>query len=432
MTPGEQPTWAAPYRAAPVDTRVALPGSKSLTNRHLVLAALADGDSRVRNRLRSRDTDLMVEALRRLGATITDSDDGTTRIVPAGSSDDPPGGDPVELDCGLAGTVMRFVPAVAAALGRSARFDGDARARERPMGPVIAALRALGVTVVDDGSETLPFTVHGERPVTGGRLDLDASASSQFVSALLLAAPRFADGLDLRHTGASLPSLPHIAMTVTELRRRGAEVRTPEPGRWVVGGGPIAATDVDVEPDLSNAGAFVAAALVTGGTMLVSGWPETTDQAGNAWRDIAVAFGAEVRAEADGLRFTAGSGLPGVQLDMSDIGELAPVVAAVAAFAEEPSDLTGIGHLRGHETDRLRALACEIGRLGGTVHEAPDGLRIVPSPLRPATLHTYADHRMAHAAAVLGLGVRGVRVIDIGTTAKTFPGFAATWERVMG
>ena len=415
--------WSAPRPSGPVDATVLLPGSKSQTNRALVLAAIADGVSAIHLPLVARDTELMATALEALGARIDRGDDTwtVTPITPVGSA---------SVDCGLAGTVMRFVPPVAALGTGEVRFDGDPRARERPMGTTISSLRDLGVRVDDDGRSSLPFTVHGSGSVRGGSLTVDASASSQFVSALMLVAPRFAEGLDLRHEGGTLPSLPHVAMTVTELRRRGVVV-DEAPARWHVQPGPVKALDVTIEPDLSNAGPFVAAALATGGRVRVRHWPQQTDQAGDAWRDLVTAFGGAAERDGDDLVVTGPSTLDGVDLDLHDVGELTPVVAALAALAAGPSTLTGIAHLRGHETDRLAALATEINRLGGDVEERPDGLVITPAPLHGGRFATYDDHRMAHAAAVIALQVDDVVVENIGTTAKTYPGFADDWTELV-
>ncbi|GAA3545521.1 3-phosphoshikimate 1-carboxyvinyltransferase 1 [Aeromicrobium flavum] len=413
--------WHAPRREHPADVDVLLPGSKSQTNRALVLAAIADGPSSIHLPLAARDTELMAAALVSLGARI-DRDGDTWTVTPITPVE------AAEVDCGLAGTVMRFVPPVAALGAGTVRFDGDPRARERPMGTTISSLRDLGVRIDDEGTASLPFTLHGTGAVRGGALTVDASASSQFVSALLLVAPRFAEGLDLRHAGGPLPSLPHVAMTVTELRRRGVVVDVSD-GRWQVHPGPVKALDVTIEPDLSNAGPFVAAALATAGRARVRHWPEQTDQAGDAWRDLAVAFGGQVARDGADLVVTGPERLRGVDLDLHDVGELTPVVAALAALADGPSTLTGIEHLRGHETDRLTALATEITRLGGNVVERTDGLVITPAPLHGGAFATYDDHRMAHAAAVLGLRVDDLVVENIGTTAKTYPAFADDWER---
>lgn len=418
--------WLAPYRDTPFVGEVLVPGSKSLTNRVLILAALADGPSVLTRPLGSRDTTLMLGALTVLGATI--ERDGVTWTITPSPWDRV---EPVDIDCGLAGTVMRFVPPLAGLGTAPVTFDGDPHARVRPMGTTIATLRALGIQVDDDGRGALPFTVHGAGHVAGGHLEVDASSSSQFVSALLLAAARFDKGIDLRHTGASLPSMPHIDMTVAELRRRGVRVDTDEPNRWHVHPGPISALDVEIEPDLSNAGVFIGAALVTGGQVRVRNWPQHTDQAGDAWRTIVPAFGGTVESDGADLIFAAGPALKGVELDLHDVGELTPVIAAIAALADGPSTLVGVAHLRGHETDRLKALVTEINRLGGDAEELDDGLLIRPRPLHGETFQTYDDHRMAHAAVVLGLRVPELHVENVVTTVKTYPNFAPVWERLM-
>ena len=435
MTP---PAWPAPHRSTPCDGSVAVPGSKSLTNRALVLAALADEPSVISRPLVSRDTELMAAALTQLGAAVDTSDARSWNVTPGSTGAD----DPVDIDCGLAGTVMRFAPAVAALGSAPVRFDGDPRARQRPMDTTIAGLRALGVSVrEEDAPGALPFTVQGGSvggaPLDGGTVRIDASASSQFVSALLLVGPRLRDGLDLVHVGASVPSQPHIDMTVTELRRRGVQVEvdrgldTGTP-RWSVRPGPIDGLDVEIEPDLSNAGPFVAAALVTAGRIRVEHWPTTTDQAGDHWPAIVEAFGGRAARDGDDLVVEGPEELRGVDLDLHDVGELTPVVAAIAALAGSPSTLTGIAHLRGHETDRLSALATEINALGGHVTELDDGLRIEPRPLHGGVFGTHHDHRMAHAAVVLGLRVADLQVEDIATTSKTWAEFADVWQLAMG
>ncbi|QYJ05679.1 3-phosphoshikimate 1-carboxyvinyltransferase [Nocardioides panacisoli] len=411
--------WPAPVATAPVDATVRLPGSKSLTNRALVLAALADGPSVVRRALRSRDTELMARALTSLGATV-DTEGEDWAVTPGTATDD------TTIDCGLAGTVVRFVPPVAA-LGRGdATLDGDAHLRNRPVGEVLAALRDLGVTVTGDG---VPFTVHGEGGVPGGRVTIDASTSSQFVSALLLAGARFEQGVDVRHDGKPIPSLPHVAMTVAMLRERGVAVDDADANRWVVSPGAIAALDTEIEPDLSNAGPFLALAAVTGGTVTVRDWPSATTQAGDAWRDLLARMGCTVTHLEHGLQVTgpAPGTLQGIDADLHDVGELTPVVAALCAVAATPSHLTGVGHIRGHETDRLAALAAELGGLGAAVTELPDGLRFTPAPLHGGRFRTYADHRMAHAGVVVGAAAPDVLVEDVATTSKTFPDFAGFW-----
>lgn len=420
--------WPAPVARRPVDATVRLPGSKSLTNRALVLAALADGPSVVRRALRSRDTELMAAALTALGARLDTSGEDWT-VTPLATAAGPVA---AEVDCGLAGTVMRFVPPAAGLVPGTVAFDGDPHMRTRPVGPVLEALRDLGVAVDDDGRGTLPFSVSGTGAVPGGTVVIDASESSQFVSALLLAGARYDDGIDVRHDGKPIPSLPHVQMTIAMLRDRGVVVDDGEADRWAVAPGPIAARDEVVEPDLSNAGAFLALAAVSGGSVTVRDWPEHTTQAGAAWRDLLARMGCSVEQTPDGLRVTGPAdgarGLRGIDADLHDVGELTPVVAALCAVAASPSRLTGIAHIRGHETDRLAALAAELGGLGADVTEHPDGLAIRPAALHGGVFRTYADHRMAHAGVVVGAAVPDVLVEDVATTSKTFPDFAGHWS----
>ena len=427
MTASPSAVWSAPYSGRPVCATASPPGSKSITNRALILAALSDGPSLVRRPLRARDTELMAQALRGLGVEVVDSGDDW-QVTPGSMRG------PANIDCGLAGTVMRFVPPVACLADGPVRFDGDPRARERPMSQIISALRDLGATVEDEGAATLPFTVQGTGSLRGGRVTLDASSSSQFVSALLLTGARFDGGVEVRHVGPSVPSRPHIDMTVRMLRERGVAVETDTSGeaeRWMVGAGAVRALDVEVEPDLSNAAPFLAAALATGGEVVVPRWPADTDQAGDHLRRLLASMGARVERDGDALVVRGPRRVDGVDVDLHDVGELTPVVAALCALAGSPSRLRGIAHLRGHETDRLKAIAAEINALGGDVRETDDGLEIRPRRMRGGLFHTYADHRMAHAGAVLGLVVPGVEVEDIATTSKTYPGFAADWESLL-
>ncbi|WP_299441056.1 3-phosphoshikimate 1-carboxyvinyltransferase [uncultured Phycicoccus sp.] len=417
--------WEAPAVTDPVDARVLLPGSKSLTNRYLVLAALASESSRLRAPLRSRDTHLMAQALRTLGAHVQDVDDGDWLVTPAPIR----GGGSV--DCGLAGNVMRFVPPVAGLAHGPVSFDGDDAARHRPMAPVLHALRTIGVRVEDDGRGGLPFTVHGTGSVRGGAVTIDASASSQFVSGLLLSAARFDEGITVRHEGRALPSLPHIEMTVETLRDAGVVVDDADPHTWRVEPSEVNALDVQVEPDLSNAAQFLAAALVTGGRVHVPGWPQYTTQGGDFIREVVDMMGAEVVLDRSGLTVTGGDGIGGIDVDLHDSSELTPVVAALAALADGPSVIRGVAHIRGHETDRLAALHAELAGLGCGVDETADGLRITPRPLHGGVWHTYADHRMVMAGAVLGLAVPGVLVQDVGTVAKTMPEFTTLWDRML-
>ncbi len=423
MAPTAVSGWQAPHASGPIVACLRVPGSKSITNRALLLAALASRPSTICRPLVARDTRLMMDALRALGVDITEASEAVT-VVPRALRG------PALVDCGLAGTVMRFVPPVAALADGEVAFDGDARARERPMGEILQALRALGVSL-DPRAAALPFTLSGRGAVDGGAVTLDASSTSQFISALLLAAPHYRYGVDVRHDGKPVPSLPHIALTIAMLRERGVSVDDDEPNRWVVQPGPVEAVNVDVEPDLSNAAPFLAAAVVTGGAVTVRGWPRSTSQAGDQLRAIWQQMGADVELDDGGLTVRGPQDISGIDIDLHEVGELVPVLAAVAALADSPSHLRGIAHLRGHETDRLAALSTELRLLGCDVRETPDGLDIAPRPLSGGLFHAYDDHRMAHAAAVLGLAVEGIRLDDVAATSKTHPDFVGAWTAML-
>lgn len=427
----EETLWVAPLATAPTTAVLSLPGSKSLTNRELVLSALADGPSLLRAPLHSRDSDLMVEALRELG-TVIEQVPGAGEYGPdllvtpveelSGS---------VTIDCGLAGTVMRFLPPLAGLALGPTTFDGDVAARRRPMATTISSLRELGVDINDDGRPVLPFTVHGTGNISGGAITIDASLSSQFVSGLLLAAARFDNGLKLTHDGERLPSIPHIEMTIATLAGRGVEVESPQLGQWIVSPGTIKAADVDIEPDLSNAAPFLSAAVVTGGSVTITGWPAETTQIGARLIDLLPLFGATVTREGDRVTVTGGESIRGVTLDLPEGGELVPNLVALAALASEPSTITGIGHIRHHETDRLAALVTEINKLGGKVTELEDGLHIEPAELHGGVWLSYEDHRMATTGAIIGLAVEGVEIENIATTSKTLPQFAELWHSML-
>lgn len=432
-SPDSDPSgWSAPTAAGPLRATVTVPGSKSLTNRELVLAALADGQSRLSAPLHSDDSARMVEALRALGVA-----------VHAEPGEGPFGDDLVvtptwplhaggEVDCGQAGTVMRFVSPVAGFADNDVSVTAHETALHRPMGEMIRALRDVGVDIDDAGHWSLPFLVRGRGHVRGGEVTIDASASSQFVSGLLLAAPRFDVGLHLRHSGRRLPSMPHIDMTIEALARRGVHVERPAPGEWVVPAGPIRAKDVAIEPDLSNAAPFLAAAMVAGGSVAVTGWPLHSTQPGAMLTDILALMGARVVRRSGALTVTAGDAVAGVDLDLSAAGELTPTLFALAAFADSPTTLYGIGHIRGHETDRIAALVDNLRSLGGEAHELDDGIRVEPRPLRGGLWRAYHDHRLATAGALIGLAVPGVVIDDIGTTAKTMPQFPELWRGMLG
>ena len=467
LSPGDWPAPLAPAssEAAGKNALVHIPGSKSLTNRYLLLAALADSPSYLRAPLHSRDSALMIEALRQLGAGIelvpTDSPFGPVeKVTPLDFAQAQPHA--VSIECGLAGTVMRFVPALAALLPGEFAFDGDPHARQRPMGPVLEGLRQLGVQVdCEQGENALPFVLHSpglasaagvsEAPV----VRIDASTSSQFVSALLLMAPRLPQGMVLVHEGSSVPSIPHIQMTVEALRQMGIRVQEHYPSqgneaeggeyRWTVHPGSFPGFEMTIEPDLSNAGPFLAAAVVTGESVTIPHWPEPaadssagTTQVGDMWRELLPALGAQVRYAEGRLTVTGPAQLPegDFSFDLSAGGELAPTMAAACAFVKGRVELTGIAHLRGHETDRLAALAAEINRLGGAAHDTADSLVIeapIPAAAEAAQVlaRTYDDHRMATFAAIIGLRRPNVVVQNVATVAKTMPEFTAMWEDML-
>ena len=414
--------WAAPLAKSAISAQVSIPGSKSLTNRELVLSALASGPSEILNPLESRDSSLMIEALRSLGSEI-ESTPNSLLITPK------PISGPAQIDCGLAGTVMRFVPPVAALAKGEVSFDGDLAARSRPMKTTVDSLRSLGVEVSGSG---LPFTIHGTGEVLGGEVSLDASESSQFVSGLLLVAARFKNGLTLNHVGNHLPSMPHIEMTIDTLAKRGVVVTKVSDTSWRVDPVEISGRTVKIEPDLSNAGPFMAAALVAGGTVTIENWPESTTQVGNDFIELLTLMGGHVSRTGTGISVTGTGEIKGIEIDLSSAGELTPVIAALAALANSKSVITGVAHLRGHETNRLKALADEINSIGGQAIETEDGLIIEPSELRGGLWRTYGDHRMATAGAIIGLRVPGIEIEDITVTSKTMPGFESLWGKMLG
>ncbi|PRY31511.1 3-phosphoshikimate 1-carboxyvinyltransferase [Pseudosporangium ferrugineum] len=413
--------WTAPVATGPVASAVRLPGSKSMTARALVLSALAGGPSEIRRPLRARDTTLMAAGLRALGVAVDTTGADAWTVVPG------PLRGPATVDVGLAGTIMRFAPPVAALAEGTVTFDGDPHARNRPLRPIVEALRSLGVDIDASPSGGLPLVVRGTGTVGGGEAVIDASGSSQFVSGLLLSAPRFAKGLVLRHEGPPVPSAPHLRMTTHMLRAAGALVDESVPDVWTVEPGALSGRTWDIEPDLSGAAPFFAAAMVTGGAVTLAGWPRDSWQPAGVVTGLLTALGAEVSQDEDGLTVRGTGALHGIDADLSEVSELTPVVAALAALADSPSALRGVAHIRGHETDRIAALARELGRAGAGVVEHPDGLEITPGPLRATTWETYADHRMAHAAAVIGLAVEGTALTDVACTSKTLPEFPELW-----
>ena len=418
--------WPAPFRGrTPVHAQVRIPGSKSVTNRALILASLATSPSTIRKPLISRDSELMSAGLSALGISITGSDEAL-QITSA------PLRGPARVDVGNAGTVMRFLPPLAAFAQGDISFDGDPRSYERPLGPVIKALEELGIEIEHGGRYSLPMVIKARGKVKGGALTIDASASSQFLSALLLVAPSMEEGITVTHRGGALPSMPHIEMTVAMLRDFGADVTVdPAAQTWSVKAGALHGKDLVIEPDLSNASPFLSIAMVCGGSITISDWPRATTQPGDQLRDIFTQMGASVELNDDGLTLTGGSSIHGLDIDLHDVGELTPSIAALAALADSPSHLRGIGHLRLHETDRLAALTREINSLGGNVVEEETALHITPAPLHAGVFHTYEDHRLATAGAVIGLVTPGIEVENVATTRKTLPDFPGLWNSLV-
>jgi 3-phosphoshikimate 1-carboxyvinyltransferase len=429
--PPRRRPWAAPTATGPVTATVRLPGSKSMTARALILSALADGPSVIERPLRARDTELMSAGLRAIGVAVDTAGEERWQVEPG------PLRGPARVDVGLAGTIMRFLPPVAALADGTVEFDGDPHARKRPMGPIVEALRSLGVVIDSSPTGGLPLTVRGSGLVEGGEVVIDASASSQFVSGLLLSAPRFGKGLVLRHEGPPVPSAPHLRMTTHMLRAAGAVVDESVPDVWTVEPGALHGRTWVIEPDLSGAAPFFAAAMVTGGSVTLAGWPSGRSSGlggpAESWQPVGQVIellrglGAAVTLDESGLTVRGTGELHGITASLSELSELTPVISALAALADGPSELRGVEHIRGHETDRIAALATELGKVGAAVTEFRDGLRIEPRPLHAASFETYADHRMAHAAAVIGLAVPGISLTDVACTSKTLPEFPELW-----
>jgi 3-phosphoshikimate 1-carboxyvinyltransferase len=468
MNPDKE-LWSAPFApSVPLNASLSIPGSKSMMARALIRAALSNAPTLIKRPLVSRDSELMRDGLRVLGVGIEESSElwriTPAHLMPVGRSterSDKEGSSALEgsrskeIDVGNAGTVMRFLPPVAALSHGEFRFDGDARSHERPLAPMIKALESLGVRIDHDGRYALPMTVYGSGRVQGGEIEIDASLSSQFISSLLLAAPAMIDGLIIKDIGPTLPSIPHIEMTIAALEQDGVNVesgvesgveRKSEGGKrwWKVS--PHSAGDevrtIEIEPDLSNAAPFLAAALLVGGRVAIENWPRATRQPGDALREILTAMGGRLTREGADIVIQASgkrSDIKGIDIDLSDEGELAPTIAAIAAFASSPSHLRGIGHLRLHETDRVSALATELRKVGAIVIEGADQLQITPAPAEietppreAVTIASYDDHRIATLGALVGLMLPGTLVENIATTRKTITDFPALWSQLLG
>ena len=376
----------------------------------------------------------MVAGLKAMGVGILDTQidgDFAWQVTPAKLRG------PAKVDVGNAGTVMRFLPPLSALADGDIAFDGDPRSYERPLAPVIAALEELGIEIDHGGRYSLPMVVKGKGAIPGGALTIDASASSQFLSALLLIGTSTKNGITATHKGGSLPSMPHIDMTVQMLRDFGAQVSVDKSAQsWSVAAGKLSGVDLVIEPDLSNAAPFLSIAMVCGGSVTIADWPKETTQPGDQLREILTQMGAQVLLSAAGLKITGTDSIHGIDIDLHDVGELTPAIAALAALADSPSHLRGIGHLRLHETDRLAALTHEIKSLGGNVVEEETSLRITPAGkfgagLHGGTFHTYDDHRLATAGAVIGLVVPGIEIENVATTRKTLPDFPGLWQSLI-
>jgi 3-phosphoshikimate 1-carboxyvinyltransferase len=426
--------WSAPFRGGltsvgePINAKISIPGSKSATNRALILAAIAKTPSRLRKPLSSRDADLMVKGLQSLGCKIDEiktAQGFDYQITPQKLTG------PTQIDVGNAGTVMRFLPPIASLATGLIYFDGDARSHERPLEPVIKALEQLGASIEHGNKYRLPLTINGSGEIKGGEVEVDASASSQFISALMLLGPATKNGLTIKNIGKSLPSMPHIEMTIQMLRQFGATVEVNE-NSWTVKSGDLSGQDLTIEPDLSNAAPFMAAAMICGGSVEILDWPKSTSQPGDQLRDIFAKMGAKIEQNIEGLKISGSSKINGIDIDLHNVGELTPSIAAVAALASTPSTLRGIAHLRLHETDRLAALANEINNLGGDVTEGPGELLIKPAKLVASQIFkSYEDHRMATAGAIIGLAVKDLIVENIETTKKTLPDFPGMWQEML-
>ena len=440
MNQSQVSKWNAPSSSKELNATITIPGSKSVMNRALILAALADSPSRLIRPLHSRDTELMAKALRALGIGITetnnDSDEEVWEVTPA------PLFGPASIDVGNAGTVMRFMLPIAALAKGLINFDGDPRSHERPLGPLIKALEDLGVLIDHKNRYSLPLLINGSGLISGGEIAVDASKSSQFLSALLLAGSRMRDGLTLRNSSTSLPSQPHIDMTLAMLRDFGAKVEVSSKNNsqtWSVNAGNLKGRELVIEPDLSNAAPFMAAPMICGGSVIIRDWPKVTTQPGDRLREIFTSMGARIEfvesKDMRGLKVSGTGEIRGIEIDLHDEGEVTPSIAALAALASSPSYLKGIGHLRLHETDRLTALANEINALGGKVTEEEGALRIEPAKLKlnanENLFRTYEDHRMATAGAIIGLALPGLVIENIETTRKTLPDFPGLWSETL-
>jgi 3-phosphoshikimate 1-carboxyvinyltransferase len=411
----------------PPDVTVAVPGSKSLTNRALIAAALARGSSQLEGILLADDTEAMLDGLARLGIAVEVDRAGHRATVTGCGGTVPPG--PATVDVRLSGTTARFLaPLVALGRGRYV-LDAAPPFRARPMGPVLDALLALGARIEDLGEPGhLPVAVHTEG-VRGGHVRVAGDVSSQFLSGLLLAGPAVPDGLTVELT-TDLVSVPYVELTLGTMAAFGARVERPHPRRFDVQPGGYRATSYRVEPDASAASYLLAAAAITGGRVRIPGLGHGAVQGDVRFADVLGQMGAEVVRDGDGLEVRGTGRLEGIDVDLADLSDTAQTLAAVAVFAEGPTRVRGIGFIRRKETDRIAAVVTELRRLGIEAREEPDGFVIEPGTPRPGRVETYDDHRMAMSFTLLGLVVPGIEIADPGCVAKTFPTYFEVLEQL--
>jgi 3-phosphoshikimate 1-carboxyvinyltransferase len=408
--------------AKPPSAVAQVPGSKSITNRALVLAALSGQACNLQGALRSEDTEVMVAGLQRLGFKVTANwDQERIRverhegrdIIPAGGAD---------LFVANSGTTMRFLTAMVA-LGRGRfRLDGVPRMRERPIDDLLAGLRQLGVAARSENNNSCPPVLIDAHGLGGGRVEVKGDVSSQFLSAVLLAAPKARCDVQIEWRGPHV-SVPYVEMTCAMMRQFGVQVDAampesffvPAPQSWGI-------AEYTIEPDASAASYFWAAAAITGGRVTVGGIPEQSLQGDVDFTPKLADMGCRVERCSAGIT-VHGRPLHGIDVDMNAISDTVMTLAAVACFADGPTTIRNVAHIRHKETDRLAALATELRRVGAEVEEFADGLRIVPRPLHGATIRTYNDHRMAMSMALIGLRVPGIVIEEPACVAKTYPGF---------
>ncbi|MFH1923429.1 MAG: 3-phosphoshikimate 1-carboxyvinyltransferase [Planctomycetota bacterium] len=404
----------------PLSGSIRPPGSKSITNRALVCAALADGESVLTGALDSEDTRVMIDALGQLGLTVGhDANAHTIRVL--GSAGRLPAAE-ADLYVANSGTTLRFLTAMVALAHGVYRLDGTPRMRQRPIGDLLDALRQLGADVESQSPGGCPPVVVRAGGLPGGRATVAGSISSQFLSGLLMAAPCAAGPVELVVEGP-LVSKPYVEMTLAVMSAFGVQVEVENLQHFLVPAGrPYQARRYEIEPDASAASYFFAAAAVTGGEVTVEGLTRGSLQGDVAFCDCLAQMGCEVRYGVQSIT-VVGKALRGIDVDMNPISDTVQTLSAVALFADGPTTITGVAHIRHKETDRIRAMATELRKLGAQVDERPDGLKIVPGSLRSAQLDTYDDHRMAMSLAVVGLALPGVVIRDPGCTAKTYPRF---------